>query len=131
MHRKLAVVLFLATLSVASAQEVPTPPALPAPYEADLVRLSEVLGGVHYLRPLCGHEGEQSLWRDEMEAVLEAEEPEEALRRRLVDAFNRGYESFRAVYRTCTPAATVAAERYLQEGVKLSAEITARYGSSE
>lgn len=66
-----------------------------------------------------------------MEAVLEAEEPEEALRRRLVDAFNRGYESFRAVYRTCTPAATVAAERYLQEGVKLSAEITARYGSSE
>lgn len=133
MRIRFALLAFLAGSLSVMAQDTPPPPppALPPPYESDLVRLSEILGGVHYLRHLCGHEGEQSLWRDEMESLLEAEDPEEARRRRLVDAFNRGYEGFRAVYRTCTPAATVAAERYLQEGAKLSAEITARYGSSD
>lgn len=103
------------------------PDAPPPPYEPQLVRLAEIIGAMHYLRPLCGHE-EKTLWRDEMEQLLEVEAPEEARRRRMVDGFNRGYESFRSVYRACTPAAITSADRYLQEGVKLAADITARYG---
>jgi uncharacterized protein (TIGR02301 family) len=41
--------------------------------------------------------------------------------------FNRGYHSFQQAYRTCTPAANVAVRRYLDEGAKISREITARY----
>lgn len=114
------------------AQDVPAaalvqPDAPPPPYEAQLLRLSEIMGAIHYLRPLCGHD-EKSLWRDQMEALLEAESPEEPRRRRMVDGFNRGYESFRSVYRTCTAAAATSADRYVQEGAKLAADITARYG---
>lgn len=104
------------------------PDAPPPPYEPQLLRLSEIIGAMHYLRALCGHDDETTLWRDEMEALLEAEAPEEIRRRRMVDGFNRGYESFRSVYRTCTPAATASSDRYLAEGAKLAADITARYG---
>ena len=41
--------------------------------------------------------------------------------------FNNGYRSFQRTYRSCTPAATVAVRRYLDEGAKISREITARY----
>jgi uncharacterized protein (TIGR02301 family) len=42
-------------------------------------------------------------------------------------SFNRGYRGFQQTYRTCTPAAGVAVRRYLEEGAKISREITARY----
>lgn len=97
------------------------------PYEDQLLRLAEILGAIHYLRPLC-QSGEGDQWRDQMDALLNSEQPDEARRRRMVDRFNRGYESFRSVYRECTPAAATASNRYLQEGVKIAADITARYG---
>jgi uncharacterized protein (TIGR02301 family) len=115
------------------------PPAAPAPapptggvpsappYEDQLLRLAEILGAIHYLRPLC-QSGEGNQWRDQMDALLNSEQPDEARRRRMVDRFNRGYESFRSVYRECTAAAAMASNRYLQEGVKIAADITARYG---
>ena len=97
------------------------------PYEAPLLRLSEILGAVHYLRRLCESD-EGSLWRDEMQALIESEAPSPIRRARIVDRFNRGYESFRSVYRTCTPAAALAIDRYMDEGVKIARDITARYG---
>lgn len=103
------------------------PDAPPPPYEPQLLRLSEIMGAMHYLRALCGHD-EKTLWRDQMEQLLEAEGPEEPRRRRMVDGFNRGYESFRSVYRTCTAAASTSSDRYLAEGARLAADITARYG---
>lgn len=137
MRIKVAVIALLAfaavTLPAAAQDAAPATigPPPPPPYESEMLRLAEILGGVHYLRPLCNHPDEKTAWRDEMEALLEAENPDEPWRRRLVDRFNRGYEGFRSVYRTCTPAANVAANRYLEEGVKLTAEITARYGSTQ
>jgi uncharacterized protein (TIGR02301 family) len=114
-----------------AAQKVPPPPApavAPAPpYEADLLRLSEILGAMHYLRGLCGAaEGNQ--WRDQMEKLLDTEQPDDVRRARMVDRFNRGYDSYKSVYLSCTPAATEASDRYLDEGAKIAAEITARYG---
>jgi uncharacterized protein (TIGR02301 family) len=97
------------------------------PYEAPFLRLSEILGAVHYLRRLCDSD-EGSLWRDEMQALIESEAPSPIRRARIIDRFNRGYESFRSVYRTCTPAAALAIDRYMDEGVKIARDITARYG---
>jgi uncharacterized protein (TIGR02301 family) len=98
----------------------------PAPFDSDLLRLAEILGALHYLRALCGaNEGQK--WRDEMQALLDAEAQGGDRRNRLVANFNRGYRGFQQTYRTCTPAAGVAVRRYLDEGAKISREITARY----
>jgi predicted secreted protein len=35
--------------------------------------------------------------------------------------------NFQRTYRACTPAANLAVRRYLDEGAKISREITARY----
>jgi uncharacterized protein (TIGR02301 family) len=98
----------------------------PAPYDGDLMRLAEILGALHYLRPLCGA-SEGNRWRDQMQALLGAETPSGERRDRLVANFNSGYRSFQRTYRTCTPAATVVVRRYLDEGAKISRDITARY----
>lgn len=97
------------------------------PYEAQFLRLSEILGAVQYLRRLCESD-EGSLWRDQMQALIDSEAPSPIRRARMIDRFNRGYESFRSVYRTCTPAATLAIDRYMGEGIKIARDITTRYG---
>jgi uncharacterized protein (TIGR02301 family) len=129
----LAIGLAVSAASHAQAQRGAEPPANvppvqggPAPFDADLMRLSEILGALQYLRALCGaNEGQK--WRDEMQALLEAEAQTPDRRNRMVANFNRGYRSFQQAYRTCTPAANVAVRRYLDEGAKISREITARY----
>ena len=99
-----------------------------APYDVELQRLAEILGALHYLRGVCGaNEGQK--WRNEMESLVEAETPAGERRDRLVASFNRGYRGFQQTYRTCTPAADVVIRRYLQEGAKISREITARYAN--
>ena len=99
-----------------------------APFDGDLQRLSEILGALHYLRGLCGaNEGQK--WRNEMQALIEAETSAGERRARIVASFNRGYRSFQLTYRTCTPAADFAIRRYLEEGAKISREITARYAN--
>ena len=99
-----------------------------APFDGDLQRLSEILGALHYLRGLCGAKEGQK-WRNEMQALIEAETSAGERRTRIVASFNRGYRSFQQTYRTCTPAADFAIRRYLEEGSKISREITARYAN--
>jgi uncharacterized protein (TIGR02301 family) len=98
----------------------------PAPFDSDLMRLAEILGALQYLRTLCGA-NEGSKWRDQMTALLDAEAPSGDRRNRLAANYNNGYRNFQRSYRSCTPAATVAVRRYLDEGAKISREITARY----
>jgi uncharacterized protein (TIGR02301 family) len=97
-----------------------------APFDGELMRLAEILGALHYLRTLCGA-NEGNKWRDQMTALLDAEAQNGPRRNRLVANFNNGYRSFHRVYRTCTPAANLSVRRYLDEGAKISREITARY----
>ena len=100
----------------------------PAPaYQPDMLRLSEILGAVQFLRELCGSD-EGSLWRDQMQALIDAEEPDAETRARLIDHFNRGYDSYRSVYRMCTDSARLTVDRYLREGAQIAAEVAARYG---
>jgi uncharacterized protein (TIGR02301 family) len=98
------------------------------PFQGDLERLSEVLGALHYLRAICGsNEGQK--WRNEMQALVDAEAPSGDRRARMIANFNRGYRGFQQTYRTCTPAADLAIRRYLEEGAKIAREVTARYGN--
>ncbi|MEX0840701.1 MAG: TIGR02301 family protein [Xanthobacteraceae bacterium] len=99
-----------------------------APFDGDLQRLSEILGALHYLRAICGAQEGQK-WRNEMQALMEAETSSGERRARLAASFNRGYRGFQQTYRTCTPAADYAIRRYLEEGAKISREITARYAN--
>ena len=100
----------------------------PAPYDRDLQRLSEILGSLHFLRGICGsNEGQK--WRNEAQALIEAEAPVGERRNQMVASFNRGYRAFQQSYRTCTPAANFAIRRYLDEGAKIARDITARYAN--
>jgi len=99
-----------------------------APYDRELLRLSEILGALHHLRDLCGAK-EGQLWRQEVQKLIDAEAPSGDRHDRLVASFNRGYRGFAQTYRTCTPAANVAIRRYLDEGLKITRNITARYAN--
>ncbi len=99
-----------------------------AAYEADLIQLSEILGALHYLRPLCGG-AEQGQWRVEMQALIDAAALPGDKRAMLVTSFNRGYTAYEQTYRTCTTAARVAVQRFLDEGSRLSRDIALRYGN--
>ena len=99
-----------------------------APFDNDLQRFAEILGTLHYLRGICGS-NEGAKWRNEMQALLDAETPSGDRRARMIAGFNRGYNGFQQTYRTCTPAATLAIRRYIDEGLKISRDLTARYAN--
>ena len=104
------------------------PESTPAPFDKDLQRLAEILGSLQYLRTVCGAKEGQK-WRNEMQALIDAEAPSGDRRREIIARFNRGYRGFEQIYRTCTPAADLVIRRYLDEGAKIAREITARYGN--
>ena len=89
------------------------------PYDDKLLRLSEILGAVHFLRELCGAD-EGQLWRLQMAKLLEAEGDSSARRALLVNSFNSGYRSYRRTYQTCTSAAKDQTQRFLTEGADLT-----------
>lgn len=101
--------------------------AAEAPFETRLMRLAEVLGSLHYLRNLCGERSNQ--WRDEMESLLQTENPQADIRARYVASFNRGYRTFGASYSSCTESAHAAIDRYMAEGQQLARDIAVRYGN--
>ena len=100
----------------------------PAPFDGDLQRLAEILGALHYLRPVCGAK-DGPRWRNEMQALIDTETPNGERRRKIIASFNRGYRGFQQTYRSCTPAAELAIRRYLDEGAKIARDVTARYAN--
>ena len=99
-----------------------------APYDGNLQRLAEILGALHYLRAVCGaNEGQK--WRNEMQALVDAEAPHGDRRARMIASFNRGFRGYQQTYRTCTPAADLVIRRYLEEGSKIARDVTARYAN--
>lgn len=100
-----------------------------APYDDHLARLAEILGALHHLRPLCGAD-EPQLWRDQMAALIAAEQPSPDRAKRLTDRFNHTYRGFAETHRTCTDAARALIERYTAEGAALAQEVVTRWGHS-
>ena len=120
----LAALMIAATLGLGSARAQDAA----APFDGDLARLAEILGTLHYLRGICGN-NEGAKWRNEMQALVDAETPSGDRRTRMIASFNRGYAGFQQTYRTCTPAAGIAIRRYIEEGSKISRDLTARYAN--
>ena len=114
--------------SQASGPPGPAVEDMPAPYDRDLQRLSEILGALHFLRGICNsNEGQK--WRTEAQALIDAEAPNGTRHEQMVASFNLGYRGFQQTYRSCTPAADIVVARYLEEGAKIARDITARYAN--
>ncbi|HLJ72163.1 MAG TPA: TIGR02301 family protein [Roseiarcus sp.] len=105
----------------------PAPEPSPPPYEPQLLRLSEVMGALTYLRGLCG-ERDAEIYRAKMAALLAAEATSDARKDRLAGAYNRGFQGYALTYRTCTPAARVVIARFLDEAARVSKDLANRYG---
>ncbi|WFU62748.1 TIGR02301 family protein [Bradyrhizobium brasilense] len=120
----LAVVILISAFLATPAR----PQDAAALFDGDLQRLAEILGTLHYLRGICGCK-EGAKWRNEMQALIDAEIPSGARRARMVAGFNRGYIGFEQTYRTCTPAAYVAIRLHIEEGLKISRDLTDRYAN--
>jgi uncharacterized protein (TIGR02301 family) len=107
-----AVTLLLAASPPAAGQDT-------RPYDEKLMRLSEILGAVHYMRELCGADDGQ-LWRDRMRELMEAEGSSALRRARLTRSFNKGYYGYSRTYKTCTPSAQTAISRFLSEATQIA-----------
>lgn len=119
-RRHLAVIAGAACAAIAFAAAADAQAASDSkPYDEKLMRLSEVLGAVHYLRELCGA-NEGQYWRDRMRELMDAEGSTALRRARLTRAFNQGYRSYSRTYVTCSPSAQTAITRFLGEGSELS-----------
>lgn len=110
-------------LLVAAAALGVASPAIAAdddkPYDDRLMRLSEILGAVHYLRELCGANDGQ-LWRDRMRDIMEGEGSSALRRAKLARSFNNGYRSYGRTYQSCTPSAQTAITRFVTEGTQIA-----------
>lgn len=96
------------------------------PYENDLLRLAEILGGVQYLHSLCS--GQQStFWSDQLNTLLDTEVTETIRRRKFAEHFNLGYRGYAATHRICTPIARQALQDHITEGIEISEYLTNRY----
>lgn len=109
------------------AAPVAPDPNAPPPYEPQIMRLAELLGALHHLRTVC-QEPDANQWRDRLAALIEAEAPAPDRRDRLAGSFNASFRTWARSYRTCTPAARAASQRFLAETAKIAADVKARYG---
>ena len=130
-YKILGLLPLLVVTPVAAQVEAPPsePPAVrfqDVPYEAELVRLLEVLGAIQFLRQLCD-EDELDSWRSRAAELIAAEGDTENRKQRFTAAFNRGYKAFSS-YTRCTQSAVFAIDGYMREGEALSRSIVVRYG---
>lgn len=96
------------------------------PYEQSLRRLSTVVGALMYLDPLCNKTDVNS-WYEQMAALLDAENADEARRRNIVDRFNRAYRTYAQTYRTCNDQATRITAIYHAEGQALLGQLKLKH----
>jgi uncharacterized protein (TIGR02301 family) len=131
----LALVFALAQ-GAAAATTKPTPSPTPtptptrpeaAPYEANLLRLAELMGALTYLRDLC-HDGDSQKFRDSLARLIEADTRAAEAKEQMAGAFNRGLEGYRLTYRLCTSNARAAIDAYLEETQRIAKDVAARYG---
>jgi uncharacterized protein (TIGR02301 family) len=100
--------------------------AVDPPYQAEMERLSEILGSLYFLTPLCRPE-DKTDWRQQASELIGLDEPDDDRRQRLAGAFNAGYEAYSRFYRLCTISAEEALGRLLVEAEKTAREIHTRY----
>ncbi|HVV34011.1 MAG TPA: TIGR02301 family protein [Vitreimonas sp.] len=92
-------------------------------YHGQLLDLSEVLGGTHYLATLCSGQGDQR-WRDAMRSVIQRA-PQYS--DELVEAFNRGYGMQQSRFPDCDQSAQQMTTELRARGLRISQALAARH----
>jgi len=88
-------------------------------YDTKLMRLTEILGALHYLRELCdGKDGQR--WRDAVNELIKTEGNTALRKATIARRFNLGYRGYRRTYRKCTPSARTTVDRFFKEAVEIS-----------
>jgi uncharacterized protein (TIGR02301 family) len=111
--------LVLAVCILAAPAQAYTPSKDNKPYDDRLMRLSEILGAVHFLRELCGA-NEGQYWRERMEELVRAEGASALRQAKLTRGFNQGYRNYARTYTSCTPTAQTTITRFMSEGAQIS-----------
>lgn len=113
-------------LIVAALACLPRPALAVDPlYEPQLEHLSQVLGSLYFLTPLCQAGGKD--WRVEMSELIASDNPDDDRRQRLAGAFNDGYQAYARLYRECTSSAHTAMTRLLTDAEQTARDIHAHY----
>ena len=115
--KTVAVVVCSLALQIAALPSALTPVSHASdgrPYDTELLRLSEILGALHYLRQLCGNNDGQT-WRTHMQALVDAEGTSALRRALLARQFNQGYRNYSRTYKSCTVTAKAAMDRFVTD----------------
>ena len=113
-------------LILVSAPAISTPAMAVDPlYEPRLERLSEVMGSLYFLTPLCARGGKD--WRVEMSELIALDSPDDDRKQRLAGAFNNGYQAYARLYRECTDSAHTAMTKLLTEAEQTARDIHAHF----
>lgn len=67
----------------------------------DLETLSRAFGELHLIRRMCEPRREAEVWRNRMRQLVELEQPQPALRDRMVAAFNAGFRGAEERFAYC------------------------------
>lgn len=120
-----------AQTAATAPKQAPAPAPAPSspqgedkPYDAQLFRLAEILGTLHYLRELCGA-NEGQVWREHMRDLVASEGTSALRRAKLVESFNRGYRDYSRTYRACTQPALVAIQRFMDQASAIADSLIA------
>ncbi|HEX5377239.1 MAG TPA: TIGR02301 family protein [Phenylobacterium sp.] len=89
----------------------------------NLVDLAYVLGEAHALRQVCQGPGDQ-FWRGRMIRLVETEQPDAAMERRLRENFNTGFATRQGQFPVCTPAARRAEAAAMAHGRALAGRLS-------
>jgi len=99
--------------------------AIDPPYQDQMQRLTEIMGSLYFLQPLCAFAQED--WRQQASELIDLDNPDDDRRARLIGAFNEGYQAYARLYKSCTSSAREAMARLLTEAEVSARDIHARY----
>jgi len=94
-------------------------------YEPELEHLSQTLGSLYFLAPLCRPGGKD--WRVEMSELIALDKPDNDRKQRLAGAFNDGYQQFARLYHECTESAKSALARLTGDAESTARDIHAQF----
>lgn len=127
MHNPRSRLALICALCVAAAALVaPEAEAQSNRAQRDLVRLSEILGSLHYLRGNCVR-SERNEWQRSFERLLVLQNPSAALKKNMNGAFNNAYNYYHRNYPTCDPVAARVARDLARDGERLSKSLLFEY----